>query len=87
MRDECASNEKLALGVITQPDLSGWRRTETQDVREAQVKNLMLSLSGIAWKAQLIVAHERGRIDSLAVPLDARLIAKNLIDEILAEEN
>jgi hypothetical protein len=46
------------------------------------------SLSGIAfWKAQLIVAHERGRIDSLAVPLDARLIAKNLIDEILAEEN
>jgi hypothetical protein len=46
------------------------------------------SLSGIAWKAQLIVAHERGRIDSPAVPLDARLIAKNLIDdEILAEEN
>ncbi len=32
VRDECASNEKLALGVITQPDLSGWRRTETQDV-------------------------------------------------------
>nr|UMW90014.1 hypothetical protein [Escherichia coli] len=45
------------------------------------------SLSGIACKAQLIVAHERGRIDSLAVPLDARLIAKNLIDEILAEDN
>ncbi|EOW9552614.1 hypothetical protein ACY3XD_002665 [Vibrio cholerae] len=45
------------------------------------------SLSGVAWKAQLIVDHERGRIDSLAVPLEARLIAKNLIDEILAEEN
>lgn len=45
------------------------------------------SLSGAAWKAQLIVAHERGRTDSLAVPLEARLIAKNLIDEILAEEN
>ncbi|MEQ1965560.1 hypothetical protein ABLA30_00555 [Xenorhabdus nematophila] len=45
------------------------------------------SLSGIAWKAQLIVAHERDRIDNLAVPLEARLIAKNLINEILAEEN
>nr|WP_254155538.1 hypothetical protein [Salmonella enterica] len=45
------------------------------------------SLSGIAWKAQLIVAYERDGIDNLAVPLEARLIAKNLINEILAEEN
>ncbi len=45
------------------------------------------SLSGIAWKAQLIVAYERDGIDNLAAPLEARLIAKNLINEILAEEN
>jgi len=45
------------------------------------------SLSGIAWKAQLIVAHERDRIDNLAVPIEVRLIAKNLINEILVEEN
>ncbi|EOW9161671.1 hypothetical protein ACN1T8_002233 [Vibrio cholerae] len=30
--NECASNEKMALGVITQLGLNGWRRTGTQDV-------------------------------------------------------
>lgn len=43
MRDECASNEKLALGVITQPDLSGWRRSSLDKV-ESRVESLMPDL-------------------------------------------
>jgi hypothetical protein len=45
------------------------------------------SLSGIAWKAQLIVAYDRTWTDPLAIPALDRLAAKKIIDSILDEES
>ncbi len=42
--------------------------------------------SGIAWKAQLIVAFERRGHDPLAYPAQCRLNAHRIINEIRAEE-
>ena len=42
--------------------------------------------SGIAWKAQLIVAFERRGHDPLAYPVQCRLNAHRIINEIRAEE-
>ena len=41
--------------------------------------------TGLKWKAQLIVFNERDQQDPLSVPMAGRLIAKRIIDEILAE--
>ncbi len=42
--------------------------------------------SSLRWKAQLIVFNERERQDPLSTPLVNRLVAKQIIDEILADE-
>lgn len=42
-------------------------------------------LSGIEWKAQLIVADERERIDPLTIPVLNRLAAQKIIEEILSQ--
>jgi len=39
--------------------------------------------SGIVWKAQLIVAYDRPRLDDLALPVQGRLAAQRLINEVL----
>ena len=41
---------------------------------------------GIAWKAQLIVAFQRHGHDPLAYPVQCRLNAHRIINEIRAEE-
>lgn len=43
------------------------------------------SLSGIEWKAQLIVAFDRTRVDPLATPVSSRLAANKIIQEIVEE--
>lgn len=43
--------------------------------------------SGIAWKAQLVVAFERQGHDPLAYPVQCRLNAHRIINGIRAEEN
>lgn len=41
--------------------------------------------SGVEWKAQLIVAS-RNSLDPLTISAQSRLLCKQLIDEVLAEE-
>ena len=43
------------------------------------------TLTGLAWKATLVVFNERDGLDNLTIPAAAKLAAKHIIDEILAE--
>ena len=43
------------------------------------------TLTGLSWKATLIVYNERNGVDNLTTPAVARLAAKHIIDEILSE--
>lgn len=43
------------------------------------------TLTGLAWKATLVVYNERNGVDNLTIPAVAKLAAKHIIDEILSE--
>lgn len=43
------------------------------------------TLTGLDWKAMLVVFNERDRLDSLTIPAVTKLAAKHVIDEILSE--
>jgi len=61
-----------------------WRRAY-REARIAAGKGLPPdpARSGIVWKAQLIVAYDRPRLDDLALPIQGRLAAQRLINEVL----
>lgn len=56
-------------------------------VNAGEGQELDAKLDGIRWKAGLVVIFERDSIDNLAIPLDARIESKRLIDEIVNEAN
>ena len=44
------------------------------------------TLTGLAWKATLVVFNERNGVDNITIPAVAKLAAKRIINELLAEE-
>lgn len=44
------------------------------------------SLSGLNWKAGLIVYFDREQPDPLSIPAKCRLVADRIVDEVIADE-
>lgn len=84
--DSFYKRRKAGLGKY-----SGTREEWVAAYREARVlrsrgERVDPSNSGLLWKAGLVVDHERSMPDPLACSPYATLVARKIIDEIMAEE-